>query len=185
MRGPPVVVVPYDPGWPESFEALRTVLAAALGEVARAIHHVGSTAVPGLPAKPILDVDVEIASRTDLPESIRRLGPLGYRSVGELGIAGREAFDRLGPDVPRDGSGRSWPEHHVYVCASDATELRRHLLLRDFLRANPARAAEYAALKRALAVRHREDREAYTDQKSELIASMLGDAVRARGEALR
>jgi GrpB-like predicted nucleotidyltransferase (UPF0157 family) len=58
-------------------------------------------------------------------------------------------------------------------------------LLRDFLRANPARAAEYAALKRALAVRHREDREAYTDQKSELIASMLADAVRARGEALR
>jgi GrpB-like predicted nucleotidyltransferase (UPF0157 family) len=180
MRRLPVVVVPYDPRWPAAFEALRTVLAAALGDVARAIHHVGSTAVPGLPAKPVLDVDVEIASRTELPESIRRLGLLGYRAVGELGIAGREALDRSGPEVPRDGSGRSWPEHHLYVCASDATELRRHLLLRDFLRAHPARAAEYAALKRILAARHRDDREAYAEGKSELIASMLADALRAR-----
>jgi GrpB-like predicted nucleotidyltransferase (UPF0157 family) len=187
MSEAPVIVVPYDPGWPASFESLRTVLAAALGEIARAIHHVGSTAVPGLPAKPILDVDVEITSRRDLPETVHRLGLLGYRAAGDLGIPGREAYDRSGPDVPRDGSGRSWPEHHLYVCASDVTELRRHLLLRDFLRANPARAAEYAALKRTLAVRFREDREAYAEGKSELIASMLADAVRGSrtGERLR
>ena len=178
MRRAPVVVVPHDPGWPASFEALRTVLATALGDVARAIHHVGSTAVPGLPAKPILDVDVEIALPVDLPETVRRLALLGYRSVGDLGILGREAFDRDGDDVPRDGSGREWPDHHLYVCPSEARELRRHVLLRDFLRANPARAAEYAALKRALAVRHREDREAYTDGKSELIASLIADALR-------
>ncbi|HEY1907183.1 MAG TPA: GrpB family protein, partial [Myxococcaceae bacterium] len=100
MSHSPVVVVPYDPTWPAEFEALRSVLASALGDVARAIHHVGSTAVPGLPAKPILDVDVEIAFREDLAECIRCLGRLGYRAVGDLGIAGREAFDREGPDVP-------------------------------------------------------------------------------------
>lgn len=174
-----VVVVSYDPAWPAKFEALRTVLAAALGTVVRAIHHVGSTAVPGLPAKPILDVDVEVACREELAECIRRLGRLGYRPVGDLGIAGREALDRDGRDVPRDGSGRSWPEHHLYVCASDAAELRRHLQLRDFLRANPERAAEYAALKQTLAGRYREDREGYTRGKSDLIASMLADALRA------
>jgi GrpB-like predicted nucleotidyltransferase (UPF0157 family) len=180
MSPAPVVVVPYDPAWPANFEALRTVLAAALGDVVRGIHHVGSTAVPGLPAKPILDLDVESASPADLAECIRRLGRLGYRAVGDLGIAGREAFDLEGPDVPRDGSGRRWPEHHLYVCASDAAELRRHLQLRDFLRASPARAAEYAALKRNLATWYREDREGYTRGKSELIASILADAVRAR-----
>jgi len=179
MSPAPVVVVPYDPTWPAKFEALRTALASALGDVAWAIHHVGSTAVPGLPAKPILDVDVEIASREDLVECIRRLARLGYRPLGDLGIAGREAFERDGPDVPRDGRGRSWPEHHLYVCASDAAELRRHLLLRDFLRANPARAAGYAALKQSLAARYREDREGYTRGKSDLIASMLADAVHA------
>jgi GrpB-like predicted nucleotidyltransferase (UPF0157 family) len=178
----PVVVVPYDPAWPAEFERLRTVLAAALGTVVRAIHHVGSTAVPGLPAKPVLDVDVEIASPEDLAECIRRLGRLGYRPVGDLGIAGREAFDREGREVPRDGSGRSWPEHHLYVCASDAAELQRHLLLRDFLRANPDRAAEYAALKQSLATRYREDREGYTRGKSDLVASMLADAHRTVAE---
>ena len=85
-----------------------------------------------------------------------------------------------GDDVPRDGSGRDWTEHHLYVCASEASELCRHLLLRDFLRANPARAAEYAALKRALAIQHPEDREAYTEGKSYLIASLLADALRAQ-----
>jgi GrpB-like predicted nucleotidyltransferase (UPF0157 family) len=180
MSPAPVVVVPYDPAWPAEFEALRAVLAAALGEVARAIHHVGSTAVPGLPAKPIVDLDVEIASPVHLADCIRRLGHLGYRAVGELGIAGREAFDREGPDVPRNGSGRSWPDHHLYVCASDGAELRRHLLLRDFLRSNPVRAAEYARLKQTLAVRHRDGRDGYTEGKSELIESMLAEALRAR-----
>ncbi|HET6983710.1 MAG TPA: GrpB family protein [Myxococcaceae bacterium] len=179
MSPSPVVVVPYDPTWPVDFEALRNVLASALGDVARVIHHVGSTAVPGLAAKPILDVDVEIASREDLVECTRRLARLGYRPVGDLGISGREAFDREGPDVPRDGRGRSRPEHHLYVCASDSAELRRHLLVRDFLRANPARADGYGALKLKLAARFREDREGYTRRKSGLIAAMLADAVRA------
>ena len=179
MSPSPVVVAPYDPTWPAQFEALRSVLASALGDVARAIHHVGSTAVPGLAAKPVLDVDVEIASREHLAECSRRLGLVGYRAAGDLDIAGREAFDREGPDVPRDGRGLSWPEHHLYVCASDAAELRRHLLLRDFLRANPSRAAAYAALKQSLAARYRQDREGYTRGKSDLIASILADAVRA------
>ena len=180
MSPAPVVVLPWDPAWPAQFEALRTVLAAALGDVARAIHHVGSTAVPGLPAKPILDVDVEIVSRSDLAECTRRLAGLGYRAAGDLGISGREAFDRTGLDVPRDGSGRSWPEHHLYVCASDAPELRRHLLFRDFLRSHPVQAAEYGALKGGLADRHGEDREGYTRGKSELIGAILVDAMRAR-----
>jgi nucleoid DNA-binding protein len=88
----PVVLVPYDPAWPVTFERLRDVYAGALGHLARAIEHVGSTAVPGLAATPIIDVDVVIPSRDVLAEVIRRLAGLGYRHQGDLGVPGREAF---------------------------------------------------------------------------------------------
>ena len=131
----PVVVVPHDPAWVAAFEALRAVYVASLGDLALAIHHVGSTSVPGLAAKPIIDVDVEIRSREILPSVVRALAALGYRHEGDLGVHGREAFAPESDDVPRDGSGRRWPEHHLYVCASDSPELRRHLVFRDWLRA--------------------------------------------------
>ena len=104
----PVVIVPYDPAWPLIFEGLRDVHASALGRLALAIEHVGSTAVPGLAAKPIDDVDVAIPSRSVLSEVIALLARLGYRHQGDLGVPGREAFAREGSeDVPRAGTGRS------------------------------------------------------------------------------
>jgi GrpB-like predicted nucleotidyltransferase (UPF0157 family) len=81
----PIVVVDYDPTWPDLFAALRAPVAAALGDVAVAIEHVGSTAVPGLAAKPIIDLDVAIRTETDLPEAIERLARLGYAYEGDLG----------------------------------------------------------------------------------------------------
>ncbi len=102
----PVVVVPHDPAWVAAFEALRAVYVASLGDLALAIHHVGSTSVPGLAAKPIIDVDVEIRSREILPSVVRALAALGYRHEGDLGVHGREAFAPESDDVPRDGSGR-------------------------------------------------------------------------------
>jgi GrpB-like predicted nucleotidyltransferase (UPF0157 family) len=88
----PVVIVDYDPSWPATFEQLRDRLAATLGRLAVAIEHVGSTAVPGLAAKPIIDLDVVIADRIDLPAVIQRLRTLGYLHEGDLGVPGREAF---------------------------------------------------------------------------------------------
>lgn len=95
---------------------------AVLGDVAMRIEHVGSTSVPGLAAKPILDIDVVIESREKLPAAIERLATLGYEHEGDHNVAGREAF--------RPGEGttpRTWPAHHLYVCAQDNRELLRHL----------------------------------------------------------
>jgi len=82
----------YDPSWPQRFETLRAGIAAALGEMVSVIEHAGSTAVPELAAKPIIDIDVVLRPATDLPQVIARLASLGYEHQGNLGIPGREAF---------------------------------------------------------------------------------------------
>ncbi len=180
MTNAKVVLVPSDEGWPVAFEALRDVYSRALGGLALAIEHVGSTSVPGLLAKPVIDIDVVIESRSQLPAVVEALATLGYRHNGDQGIPGREAFPRDHDEVPRDGSGRSWPLHHLYVCARDAAELRRHLLFRDWLRAHPTRAAEYGALKLRLAELH--DPEGYCEAKTDFVQATLREAAgTARG----
>jgi GrpB-like predicted nucleotidyltransferase (UPF0157 family) len=171
----PIVVVAYDPGWPVRFARLRDTLAAALGRLAVRIEHVGSTAVPGLAAKPIIDLDVVIAARTDLPAIIERLRPVGYAHQGDLGVGGREAFV-----APSGG-----PSHHLYVCAADSAALARHLILRDLLRADPEAAGAYADLKRTLAARHRHDRAAYTDAKTAFIEALLAGRRQGTGLSIR
>ena len=171
QRAEPVVVVPYDPTWPATFALLRDRVAPVLGELAVGIEHVGSTAVPGLDAKPIIDIDVVIRHADDLPEVAARLATLGYAQLGDLGIIGREAF-RAKPDLPR---------HHLYVCAVGAVTLQAHLSLRDALRADSDLAALYAELKRGLAEQHRDDRDSYAEGKSAFIASVLR-GVRERRE---
>ena len=162
-RAEPVVVVPYDPAWPATFVLVQERVAAALGDLAVGIEHVGSTAVPGLDAKPIVDIDVVIRHAGALEEVVRRLAELGYTHLGDLGILGREAFRAT----------RELPRHHLYVCASGAAPLQAHLILRDALRADPALAAQYGALKRELAVRYRDDRDAYAEGKSPFITAVL------------
>jgi GrpB-like predicted nucleotidyltransferase (UPF0157 family) len=158
----PVVIVAYDPRWPETFHALRQRIVDVLGEVAPSVEHVGSTAVPGLAAKPIIDLDV-VVQLADLPIAIVRLATLGYAHEGERGVPGREAF-RWPPGEPR---------HHLYVCPAGSPELRRHLLFRDYLRTHPEAAAAYAALKRDAAHRFREDRGAYTAAKDPFVEDVL------------
>jgi GrpB-like predicted nucleotidyltransferase (UPF0157 family) len=166
QRAEPVVVVPYDPAWAESFELLRDRVAAVLGDLAVGIEHVGSTAVPGCAAKPIVDVDVVIRHADDLPEVVQRLATLGYTHLGDLGIVGREAFRASPSDLPR---------HHLYVCASGAASLQAHLILRDALRGDPGLAAAYGALKCDLAQRYRDDRDSYAEGKTAFITSVLLD----------
>jgi len=161
--GEPVVIVPYDPTWPSLFAQLRDGIVAALGATALRVEHVGSTSVPGLAAKPIIDIDAVIPAETDLPEAIRKLARVGYTHEGERGIAGRHAFSQP--------SGL--PAHHLYVCDEHNPELWRHIAFRDYLRANPAEAASYGALKERLALRFGNDRDGYTDAKSAFIAEAL------------
>jgi len=167
QRAEPVVVVPYDPAWPAAFELLRERIAAALGDLAVGIEHVGSTAVPDCDAKPIVDIDVVIRHADELPAVVQRLATLGYAHLGDLGIVGREAFRMPPSDLPR---------HHLYVLASGAAPLQAHLILRDTLRADPDLAAAYGALKRDLAQRYRDDRDSYTEGKTAFITAVLLDA---------
>jgi GrpB-like predicted nucleotidyltransferase (UPF0157 family) len=159
----PVVIVDYDPRWPAAFAALRDRLAAALGPLAVAIEHVGSTAVPGLAAKPIVDLDVVIATPGDLAAVVERLASLGYDHQGDLGVPGRDAF----------ASPPGGPPHHLYVCPAGSPALARHLALRDRLRAEPEAAAAYADLKRTLAARFGGDRVGYTEAKTAFIDAVL------------
>jgi GrpB-like predicted nucleotidyltransferase (UPF0157 family) len=159
----PIIVVDYDPHWPATFEILRSSLAGALGGLVAAIEHIGSTAVPGLAAKPIIDIDVLLKCASDLPLVIQRLASLGYTHRGDLGVAGREAFA-----CPPGAHA-----HHLYVCPPESQEYRRHLALRDYLRSHSAEAAAYSNLKRSLAARFRHDRSAYTEGKREFIELLL------------
>lgn len=168
-----MIVVEHDPAWADQFEELREVFATGLGEVAVRIEHVGSTSVPGLAAKPVLDIDIVIESQSMLPEAIRLLADLGYRHRGDLDVPGREAFGPGDGTRPEVHPPRSWPRHHLYVCARDGVELRRHLAFRDWLRTHDADALAYAALKRGLALRFPNDIDAYSDAKSDLVESVL------------
>jgi GrpB-like predicted nucleotidyltransferase (UPF0157 family) len=112
-----ITIEDYDPLWPQRFETLRLRIAATLGDLAIAIEHIGSTAVPGLSAKPVIDIDVLLRSATDLSPVINRLSSLGYDHQGNLGIAGREAFRTPHYDFP----------HHLYVCPPGSEEYKRHL----------------------------------------------------------
>ena len=168
-----ITIVAYNPQWPVMFAELRRVLETALGTIALSIEHVGSTAVPGLAAKPIIDLDIVIASSDCLSDAIQALALLGYVHEGDLGVTGREAFARQGHDVPWDGTGRTWPQHHLYVCARDSAALARHGAFRDYLRQHPEAAAAYAQLKDQLAHQFPHDREAYTQGKRGFIEAIL------------
>ena len=163
---PEVVVVAWDPEWPARFESIRSRVGEAVRDVAIAIEHVGSTAVAGLAAKPIIDMTVVVASRADVPAAIERLAGVGYRHRGDLGISGREAFH-----APAD-----LPTHRLYVCAQDSIALANHLAVRDWLRSHPDDARAYGALKQRLAVQFRDDIDRYIDGKTEFLAAILAKA---------
>lgn len=163
---PRVFVVDYDPSWPDVFEVLRRPLWAALKDVAVSVEHVGSTAVPGLAAKPIIDIDVVLRSSDCLPEVIGRLAALGYEHQGNLGIEGREAFR----------SAQGLPAHHLYACPKDSVALANHLALRDFLRRDAAAVAEYGRIKKGLAARFPDDVDSYVAGKTDFILTVLRDA---------
>ena len=158
----PVEIVDYDPEWPVEFERLAARALAALGPLGVGAEHVGSTAVPGLAAKPVIDLAVVIPSAAGLLAAIAALAAGGYVYEGDRGTPGLEAF--LWPVGER--------RHHLYVCVVGAAELGRMLAFRDRLRADPAEALAYARLKRELALRHRTDRIAYTDAKTAYVTGL-------------
>ncbi len=171
MRAP-AVVVPYDPQWPALFAGLRAHVDAALAGLPHVTEHVGSTAVPGLDAKPIIDMDAVVPAAGWVAAAVAALGQAGWRHEGDLGITGREAF----------APPAELPYHHLYVVVSGSAAYRDHLDLRDFLRSHPGHAARYAERKRALAPLLRIDREAYTQGKADMVTEFLRVAREAAPE---
>ena len=170
------LVTEYNPDWPTWFERLREVIAEKLGPACLSIEHVGSTAVPCMVAKPIIDLDVVIEPGQF--ETVKALlAELGYRHEGDLGIPEREAFTLENPDL-----AVALPPHHLYVCPRESAELKRHLAFRDFLRANPAWASRLSALKRSLCDRHGDDRDAYMSGKDALAREITALALQAATE---
>jgi GrpB-like predicted nucleotidyltransferase (UPF0157 family) len=163
-----IEVVPYDPGWPALFQAEAARLAAALGDEAIAIHHIGSTAIPGAQAKPTLDILVEVRAieRAD-GAAAGALVALGYEPRGESGIPGRRYF------VKRAGSAHTC---HLHVFAVGHSEVERHLRFRDYLRAHPEEARAYGRLKVDLARRFPHDGPRYTEGKDAFVAEIDGRA---------
>jgi GrpB-like predicted nucleotidyltransferase (UPF0157 family) len=160
-----MLVVDYDPAWPGLFEALKAAIWDAVADIAVAVEHVGSTSVPGLAAKPVIDIDVVVAER-DVSRGIGRLTGLGYVHRGDLGIPLREAFSRPAGTVP----------HNLYLCPSNSPALANHLALRDHLRANVEAAQAYGDLKRRLAVECYGDVDAYVEGKTGFVVSILRQA---------
>ena len=159
-----VVVEPYDEAWKDDFAAIRDELEAVLNGLVLRIEHVGSTSVEGLSAKPVIDIDVVIGDRSILPEVISALESIGYSHEGDLGIPGREAFKYEGKDHLK--------KHHLYVCAQDAEELKRHIAFRDYLRSDPDAVAEYSRIKEEGARLYPDDIDKYIEHKSPFIESV-------------
>jgi GrpB-like predicted nucleotidyltransferase (UPF0157 family) len=158
-----IVVVDYDEEWPRRFEKLRARIWPVLSDVAIRIEHVGSTAVPGLAAKPIIDMTVVVAGRSDVTLTIKRLATLGYRHRGNLGIEDREAFDHR----------TDLPQHNLYVCPEGTIGVVNQLAVRDHLRAHPDAACHYGNLKRRLAVEFSTDIDSYVFGKTDFILDVL------------
>jgi GrpB-like predicted nucleotidyltransferase (UPF0157 family) len=168
--GDPIRVVAYDPAWPGRFRSWRDRLAGALGPAALRIDHVGSTAIPGLPAKPVIDVQVSVADVEDEDAYVAAVEAVG------VPLRMREAGHRYFRPETR--------EVQVHVCAAGGPWERDHLLFRDFLRARPDMRDDYAALKLALAERFGDDRLAYNDAKTAFILDVVaraGDWAQATG----
>jgi GrpB-like predicted nucleotidyltransferase (UPF0157 family) len=160
--------VPYDPAWPTRATGELRRLADALGAVARRLEHVGSTAVPGLAAKPIVDLQLSVDEIDDQTLYVTAIERLGY-VFGE---------DPASPDYHFFGKPAARPRsHHLHVCATGSEHERRHLAVRDYLREHQSEASRYAALKRELGIRHPQDRLAYMAGKDRYLAELEARAL--------
>jgi len=187
------LVQPYDPAWPEQFLQIKAFLESGLRKAGTAtfpncrkggsprfsIEHVGSTAVPGIVAKPIIDLDIVTEERC-FSEIKARLETLGYVHLGDLGLPGREAFELA------DAETKSrLPEHHLYVCEDGSYELRKHLAFRDFMRQHPEWRDRLNRLKQDLCIQHNNARQAYIDGKSDMVAEITNLAMEPPTTELR
>jgi GrpB-like predicted nucleotidyltransferase (UPF0157 family) len=161
-----VFLSPYDRRWPQLFRRERTRLRRALGRKVLEIEHVGSTAVPGLSAKPVLDLALTVRALREVRGLVAPLAKLGYEYKGLYGLPGRHFFVR----------GEPRRTHHLHVVRADSRHWRVWKLFRDYLRRHPDEAARYEKFKRSKARKYADNRPAYTGSKSRFVERMLRKA---------
>lgn len=169
-----IIVEPYNHQWPSEFQKIKMYLAPYINDIVLDIIHVGSTSVPGLAAKPIIDFNIIIDSYEMFPLLVERLKSLGYEHEGDGGIPMRERFKRTFPD--------EFLQYHMYVCPKDSPEHSRHLLFCDYLRNHDDARDKYAKLKQGLAKKHRHDIDAYIDGKHDFIEGIIIKAQKEKKE---
>ncbi|MGF1517875.1 MAG: GrpB family protein [Nodosilinea sp.] len=158
-----------NPQWPQDFEAEAAQIALALGDNVAHIHHIGSTSIPNIYAKPVIDMLVEVTDIDQVDACDGAMVALGYTAMGEYGLPGRRYFRKDNDEGVRT--------HHVHTFQLGSSEVVRHLAFRDFMRANPDCAQQYSDLKRALAAQHPNDIDGYMDGKDEFVKAMEQRAI--------
>jgi GrpB-like predicted nucleotidyltransferase (UPF0157 family) len=159
-----VEVVPHDTNWRSAFETESKLIALALRENVVAIHHIGSTAIPQIHAKPIIDMLVEVKEITKIDVQSSAVEALGYEAMGEFGISGRRFF--------RKGNETGIRTHHLHGFEVNSAQIERHLAFRDYMISHPEDAQQYSELKRKLANKYHDDIQGYMDGKDGFIKAM-------------
>lgn len=159
-----VEVVPHNPRWRDAFAAEAQQVAAALGENVVAIHHVGSTAIPNIYAKPVIDLLVEVRDVNEVDGRTPSMRALGYEVLGEYGIPGRRFF--------RKDNREGIRTHNIHAFEAGSAEVGRHMTFRDYMIAHPSDAQRYSELKRRLAEEHPQSLDGYMDGKDGFIKEM-------------
>ena len=154
-----IEVIDYDINWTNQFKAEKKLLNSALAPMVCNIHHIGSTAIPGMPAKPTIDMILEVSSLSELDLNVQKLLDLGYTAKGEFGIMGRRYFEKGLPDHT----------HHLHAFINNSFETLRHTQFRDYVINHPDVAKEYGEIKRGLASRCNNDMELYANGKKSFI----------------
>ncbi|HEX6806479.1 MAG TPA: GrpB family protein [Gemmatimonadaceae bacterium] len=156
-----IVLVPYDPRWPDAFAREAAQLAQSLGDVPLELHHMGSTAVPGILAKPVIDMLLIVPQVEALDARGAAFASVGYEAMGEFGIVGRRYFRK------DDHTGRR--THQVHAFSAGSLDIVRHLDFRDYVRAHSDVRDAYAALKQRLAAECVDDMQCYSEGKTSFI----------------
>lgn len=164
----PITIVPYNPSWPVFYAKEKSRILETIGEMVVDIEHIGSTAVPGLSAKPIIDIMAGLRGSSDAEACLPLLGELGY--------------DDVTPEPEEDdwyyclGKGVQSVGYHLHLVKAGSQFQERHILFRDYLRTSQEDARRYQVLKERLAFEYRDMREEYTNAKTEFIESIIEKA---------
>ncbi|MGG6238477.1 GrpB family protein [Nodosilinea sp. AN01ver1] len=170
-----VQVHPPNSRWSEDFTAEAARIALALGDNVVQVHHIGSTAIPNIYAKPVIDLLVEVNDINQVDGCNVAMISLGYEVMGEFGLPGRRYFRKDNAEGDRT--------HHAHTFQTGSFEIVRHLAFRDFMIAHPDCAQQYSDLKRALAAEYAEDIDGYMDGKDSFVKAMEQRALQWRGRA--